>query len=50
MAINNTFLNTNHPKSVLSQLKSADGLPFKDVLSSETIGKNMEGRYEAPPV
>jgi hypothetical protein len=43
VAINNIFQNTNHPKSVLSQLKSANGLPFKDVLSSEKIGKNMAG-------
>jgi hypothetical protein len=41
VAINNILQNTNHPKIVLSQLKSADGLPFKDILSSEMIGRNM---------
>lgn len=43
MAISNIFPITNHPKSVLSQLKSTKGLPFKEILSSETISKNMEG-------
>ena len=44
MHINNTFLNANHPKSILRQLKSADGLPFKQVLSPEMIAKNI-GNY-----
>ncbi len=41
VATNNIFLNTNHPKSVLSCLKSTDDLPFRNILSSEVISKNI---------
>jgi len=42
VVINNIFQVSNHPKSILNQLKSADNLPFVNVLSSEMISKNME--------
>jgi hypothetical protein len=39
--INNTFQNANHPKSILAQLKAAEGLPFKEILASGKIAKNI---------
>lgn len=43
MNINNIFSNTNHPKSIVNQIKSAQGLPFQDILSSESIVNNIKG-------
>jgi hypothetical protein len=44
----NTILSTsNHPESVLTSLKSAPGLPFKEILSAEVLSeeiKNIEYR------
>ena len=45
MYINNIFQNTNHPKSILSQLKFAEGLPFANVLSKQEIASNIENRH-----
>lgn len=43
MSINNTHLNFNHQsKTILSQLKSTQGLPFYEVLSQGTINKGIE--------
>ncbi len=42
VSINTIFQNVNHPKSVLNQLKTSDGLPFKDILSAHAIAKNIE--------
>jgi hypothetical protein len=43
MNINSTFSKTNHAKSILAELKSADALPFSEVLSSENIAKSIGG-------
>jgi hypothetical protein len=43
VSIINIFPNLNHhPKSILSDLKFAKGLPFQNVLSKETIAKSMQ--------
>lgn len=42
MSMNITFSNTSHPKSILSELKTAKDLPFSKILSSESIAKNIE--------
>lgn len=39
--INTTFPTINHPKSILTKLKNAEGLPFKDILSSESITETL---------
>ena len=42
MNINTTNLSDNHQKSVISDLKIVKSLPFKEVLSNETITENLE--------
>lgn len=43
VSINNTNFNFNHQsRSILSQLKSTQGLPFCEALSQETINKGIE--------
>jgi hypothetical protein len=39
---NNTFLNTNHPKLILNQIKTNDSLPFKEIFSAEKLSKSFE--------
>jgi len=39
---NTTFSKMNHPKNILSEIKSAKGLPFSEILSSEIIIKHIE--------
>lgn len=42
MNINTINLSDNHQKSVISDLKIVKSLPFKEVLSNETIAENLE--------
>lgn len=42
MTISNIFPNLNHPKSIFSDLKSAKGLPFQNILSKEAIAESMQ--------
>ena len=46
MSISNTFSNLNQPKSILSDLKSENGLPFQKILSKETIAKSLQDLCE----
>ncbi len=39
--MNTTFSNMNHPKLILTELKSAKGLPFSEILSSEAMIKSI---------
>jgi Transposase DDE domain len=53
--MNTTFSNISHQKSVLKELKSAKGLPFSEILSSEIMIKNIENleyrhRFFSPDV
>jgi len=41
VSIDITFSNTSHPKSILTELKFAKGLPFSEMLSSESIAKSI---------
>lgn len=41
MSISNIVTLTSHPKSIIKSLKSNDGLPFSEVLSSEAIGSSI---------
>lgn len=41
MHTNTTFSNSYHPKLIANQLRSADSLPFKEILSSEKIFQCM---------
>src|SRR4029077_8042890 len=41
MNINSTFSKTNHAKSIIAELKSTNGLPFSEVLSSASIIKSI---------
>lgn len=41
MHINTTFLNNNQPKSILTELKTANKLPFSEILSSEYIANHV---------
>lgn len=41
MHINNTLSTINHPKSILIKLKNAETLPFKDILSSDSIAEAL---------
>ena len=43
MTISITHRGENHPKSVLSNFKTKQGLPFNEVISSQLIAENMEG-------
>ena len=54
MNINTITSLNSHPKSILSTLQNMEGLPFRDVLSSETIGEsfqkvNYRERYDFYP-
>jgi hypothetical protein len=42
VSISNTFSSLNQPKSILSDLKSENGLPFQKILSKETIAKSLQ--------
>lgn len=39
--MNTTFLNANHPQSVISLLKSEKGLPFKEILPVDSIAEEL---------
>jgi Transposase DDE domain len=39
----NTIISSdNHPKSIISSLKNSSGLPFSEVLSTETVNKSLK--------
>ncbi len=42
MNINTITTSNSHPKFILSALQSMEGLPFRDVLSSETISESFQ--------
>lgn len=41
MSINTITSSFNHPKSIIKKLKTTDDLPFKDVLSSDSIAAHV---------
>ncbi len=41
MHINNISSNINHPKTVLAQLKNAENIPFREILSAECIVESI---------
>jgi hypothetical protein len=43
MNISNTVTPDSHPKSIIQTLKSNTGLPFRDILSAESIADSVNG-------
>lgn len=55
MNISTTFSMTNHPKSILFSLTCAEGLPFKEILSAESMSEEINNiefrdRFYTPDV